>query len=151
MPPKITFTQKQYDALKAILDDDIRYREPLQALLDKMTAAREKETKAFHGVSVAKVHQLARDKFGDRYKTPSNITGEWTIRMQKAINSAGVDEQTAIKAVNNCNWTGDIFAQKFIYSLAELAVVAPKQQKLFGPPAASKQSGWLNRLSEDNE
>lgn len=154
MPAKISFTQKEQAAVEeAIAVCQGNEAIHLQKLLDKMKSAREKETTKFHGVGVAKVLDMARDKFGDRFKTPSNITKEWTIKMQSAINAAGVDEKTAQAAVDNCDWKGDIFAQTFIYKMAELAVVKTRQTKLFtaGPPAPSKKSGWLGRLGDNDE
>lgn len=152
MPAKITFTQAEQAALEKAIDNlRSELADPLESLLNKMVKAREKESTAFHGVGVAKVLEMARNKFGDRFKTPNIITAQWTIKMQKAINDAGVTEATAKTAIDKCNWEGDIFAAKLIYQLAELAVVTPRQQKLFtrGPAAPTKKVGWLGRLNED--
>ena len=161
MPAKITFTQTEQDALDTVtnmlpskLGLDEKGWEALVKLHEKMQKARDKETTAFHGVSVAKVLEMARTKFGDRFKTPNMITAQWSIKMQKSINDSGVSEETARKAIEACDWVGDIFAQTFIYKLAELAVMAPRQTKLFtnktkGPPAPSKKSGWLGQLDQE--
>ena len=161
MAAKITFTQKEESALAAVIaalpyetPEFEKIIRPLEALYAKMQVARTKESTAFHGVGVAKVLEMARNKFGDRFKTPNMITPQWTIKMQKAINDSGVTEATATRAIENCNWPGDIFAQTFLYKLAELAVMAPKQGILFnkkqpGPPAPSKKSGWLGKLDEE--
>lgn len=152
MPAKITFTQKEQAALEGVIKHGLHenFKVDLQKLLDKMEAAKKKETTAFHGIGVAKILEMARAKFGDRFKTPNMITAQWTIKMQQAINQSGVSEETAKKAIENCDWTGDIFAQTFIYKMAELAVMGskPRQGKLFtkGPPAPSKKSGWLGQL-----
>lgn len=155
MPAKITFTQAEQKELNYVLSMwGSRGELPnLQKLEAKMEAAKKRETTAFHGVGVAKVLEMARAKFGDRFKTPNMITAQWTIKMQQAINQSGVSEETAKKAIENCDWPGDIFAQTFIYKMAELAVMGskPRQGKLFskGPPAPSKKSGWLGQLDKE--
>ena len=156
MPAKITFTQAEQDYLQTWLDTHDSgahvFHKPFWSLLAKMKAARDKEDTKFHGVSVAKVLDMSRVKFGERFKTPNLITTQWIIKMQKAINDAGVTEATAQTAINNCDWTGDIYAQNLIYKLAELAVVAPRQTKMFkqaGPAAPTKKSGWLGRLDDE--
>jgi hypothetical protein len=151
MPAKITFTQKEQSALEDVIllapyGVDIS---ALQKLLEKMEGARTKETTKFHGVGVGKVMEMARSQFGARFKTPNMITKEWTIRMQTIINQNGVDEATAAKAIKNCNWTGDIFAQTLIYKLAELAVTAPRTYGK-GTPVPTKKTGWLAQLEDDN-
>jgi hypothetical protein len=156
MPVKITFTQKEQDALSTALDFLSDYaehdtgvtRQPLYNLLDKMVAARTKESTKFHGVGVGKVLEMARKQFGERFKTPNMITKEWTIRMQTTINQNGVSEETARTAIRNCNWQGDIFAAKLIYQLAEMAVVAPRSFGK-GAPAPTKKTGWMAQLEED--
>ncbi len=158
MAAKITFTQKEQDELKQVLDssrisrmnsDGLQYPN-LVKLLDKMIAARTKDTTAFHGVSVAKVHDLARKKWGDRYKTPPLITKEWTIKMQRALTSSGIDEATAIKAIDNCDWTSDIWSETLIYQMSKLSVMGTYKptQKSFGFTPTPK-SGWLGQLNED--
>ena len=157
MPAKITFTQAEQDEIFEVLfklKPGEKDRPNLRKLYDKMVKARKKEAVVFHGISVAKVLEMARTKFGDRFKTPNMITAQWSIKMQKSINDSGVSEETARKAIEACDWVGDIFAQTFIYKLAELAVMAPRQTKLFtnktkGPPAPSKKSGWLGQLDQE--
>lgn len=155
MPAKITFTQKEQDAVEVA----IKYLETvgrdqeakaLGRLHEKMEGARVKETTKFHGVGVAKVLEMARKQFGDRFKTPNMITKEWTIRMQTTINQNGVDEKTALQAIKNCNWTGDIFANQLIYKLSELAVVAPRSFGR-GTPAPTQKTGWLAQIERDED
>ncbi len=154
MPAKVSFTQKEELELEQVIKYAARNCDVvnLQKLLDKMKAARTKESVAFHGVGVAKVIEMAEEKFGDRFKKPTTITAQWSIKMQKAINDSGVSLETAQKAIANCDWQGEIFAQQFIYKLAELAVMTSKgirQGKLFGIPVPTKKSGWLGRLDEE--
>ena len=153
MAAKITFTQKEQDQLETVCITD-NYPE-LEKLLEKMKKSRGAESVKFHGVGVAKVLEIARDKFGERFKTPPMMTKEWTIKMQRAINDSGVTEETARKAIENCDWQNDVFAQTLIYKLAELAVVknTGRQGKLFnkpnGPAAPSKKSVWLGQLDTE--
>ena len=156
MAAKITFTQKEQDELGVVVAFFEKTNSPplgtfnLKKLLEKMVAAREKETTKFTGVSVAKVHDLARKKWGDRYKTPPMITKEWTIKMQRALTSSGIDEATAIKAIDNCDWTSDIWAETLIYQMSKLSVMGTYKpaQKSFGFTPTPK-SGWLGQLNED--
>jgi hypothetical protein len=157
MAAKITFTQNEEAALQLAvkyLSDD-KAKGYLNKLIDKMAAARTKETNAFHGASVKYVLEYAKTKLGERFKTPDTITQQWIIKMQKAINDSGVTEATAAKAIDNCTWVGDVFAQTLIYKLAELAVMKPSKQgslfskKPIGPAAPSKKSGWLGKLDEE--
>jgi hypothetical protein len=157
MTAKITFTQAEQTAIETaikclpVLRDAGATSKNLNKLLEKMVAAREKEETKFTGVSVAKVHSLARDKWGDRYKTPPMITKEWTIKMQRALTSSGIDEATATKAIDNCDWAGDIWSETLIYQMSKLSVMGTYKpaQKSFGFTPTPK-SGWLGML-EDSE
>ena len=157
MAAKITFTQAEQDAVKVALDHIPAIRDAgatsknLNKLLDKMVAARVKEETKFTGVSVAKVHDLARKKWGDRYKTPPLITKEWTIKMQRALTSSGIDEATAIKAIDNCDWTSDIWSETLIYQMSKLSVMGTYKptQKSFGFTPTPK-SGWLGQLVDED-
>lgn len=152
MTAKITFTQKEQDQLKKAITEELDpdHYIDLHKLWSKMVAARTKEETKVSGVGVGKVHELARVKFGDRYKTPNTITAAWTIKMQRAITSCGIDEATARRAIDNCDWAGDIWSETLIYNLSKLAVMGtykPAAQKSFGF-TPTKQSGWLGQLED---
>ena len=163
MPAKITFTQKEQEALQEAIclwkvdsgaenDPEVKH---LESLLAKMKKAREKDSAPkFHGIAARDLIDLASSTLGTRLKLPPNLTQDWFIKIQRAINSGGVTRDVAQKALETASktWGENIWFETLVYSLPKLAAGAfanntTKKPTGFTP---TKQSGWLARLEEDD-
>lgn len=156
MPSKITFTQAEESAIVTAikyLPDAGATKKALESLIAKMKKAREPGTKKFHGISVAAFMSLASDKFGTRLKKLPNAQPDWYVRMQRSIDSAGITEEIAIKGLERAavSWSGDVWIEKLIYSLSQLAAGVTVSQSGKNVKTGTQQSGWLNRLNQDIE
>ena len=160
MVAKITFTQKEESALRATLVGNPFDHKDLQSLLSKMEKARDKSKEVkFSGISVANLITLARERLGDRLTLPDNTTADWFIKMQRAINTNGITEEIAIKAlkVADTTWTSSIWIETLIYSLGKLAAGVAQSTLPFNQNQGQKKavgftptktSGWGSRLKE---
>lgn len=152
MTAKITFTQKEECALRA----HSHLNPHLQSLLSKMEKARDKSKEVkFSGISVGNFLSLAFDKLGDRLKSHPNPTSDWFTKMQKVINSAGITQELAEKALNVAasTWNnGEIWIETLIYSLPKLAAGVAQSNLPFKKSTGfspGKKSGWLAQLEDE--
>lgn len=158
MPSKITFTKKEEAALQDLCDKNIilemKHIDAVKGLLAKMEKAKNKP-KGFSGIGVSVLITKAAVVLKDRLKMPEVTTNEWYIKMQRAINSGGITEEVADKAIVyvDKNWGDSIWIETLIYSMAKIAaggmMSSGKSSKRTGF-TPTKKSGWLQQLESED-
>lgn len=152
---KVTFVQKELDAIKEALDyvsvlkgkrgGQTELTKVLTHLVEKMEKAKAKTEvpRDQNTILVKDLLNMARLILGSRLKEQVNPSGIWYKQMQFRIDSRNITKAMANVALETCRdtWKGEVWIDTLINSLDKLCVMTPQNQ-------AKTKLGWVKRLDE---